>query len=85
MRLFLLTFFFCLLALQGTLQGQDGPKEDPGRLISLLASKDRTVPKRTILERLRENREAHLPEIRKAAREAAHEKLGREHTLTLKI
>ena len=73
MRLFLLTFFFCFLPLQGTLQGQDGPKEDPGRLISLLASKDRTVPKRTILERLLENREAHLPEIRKAAREGDRE------------
>ncbi|MEC8895658.1 MAG: HEAT repeat domain-containing protein [Planctomycetota bacterium] len=73
MRLSLLTLFFCLLALPGTPRAQAAPQEEPGKLISLLASKDRTVPKRAILERLLENRKAHLPEIRKAALQGGQE------------
>ena len=73
MRFLLLTFVFCLLPLQGALRGQDGPQEDPGKLISLLASKNRTVPKRAILKRLLDNRKVTLPEVRKAARDGDRE------------
>ena len=69
LRFSLLAFVFCLLPLEEALRAQAGPGEDPAKLISLLASKNRTVPKRAILERLLDNRKANLPEVRRAARE----------------
>ena len=45
MRLSLLTLFSCLLALLGAAPGRAAPQEEPGELLSLLASKDRTIPK----------------------------------------
>ena len=73
MRLSLLTLFSCLLALLGAAPGRAAPQEEPGELLSLLASKDRTIPKREVLERLLENRKAHLPRVRKAALEGGRE------------
>lgn len=69
MRTPLLILFFWFLACQGMVPGQVDSRDEPERLISLLASKDRTVPKREALARLLENRAANLPLVRKAARE----------------
>ena len=69
---------FCLLIGQGLALGQDAAgKKAPGgqakTLIKLLASRDRSVPKRELLERLLRDRETNLPEVRQAARDGARE------------
>jgi len=69
---------FCLLIGQGLALSQDAaggkaPGDQAKTLIKLLASKDRSVPKRELLERLLRNREANLPEVRQAARDGARE------------
>ena len=78
MRLVLKPLIFCLLIGQGLALGQDAaggeaPGDQAETLIRLLASRGRSVPKRELLERLLQNREANLPEVRQAARNGARE------------
>jgi HEAT repeat protein len=78
MRLALKPLIFCLLTGPGLALGQDtSGRETPGdqaeALIKLLASRGRSVPKRELLERLLQNREANLPGVRKAARDGDRE------------
>ena len=78
MRLVLKPLIFCLLIGQGLALGQDATGGEAAgdqakTLIKLLASRDRSVPKRELLERLLQNRKANLPEVRQAARNGARE------------
>jgi len=58
----------CLLFAQSFALAQENRTDDQGKkLISLLATRSRTIPKRELLEELLGNRETNLPGVREAA------------------